>query len=50
MNRIIVPLLVLFSIIYIINFVRCFIENEKEKIQIYYDEEWNPYDIWDDEL
>ena len=64
MSRIIIPLLVLFSIVYIIHFVRWFIKNEKEKVQIYYKDKSEDYSdpliqqayfknitiSWDDEL
>ena len=43
MSKIIIPLLVLFSIVYIIHFVRWFIENEKEKVQIYYKDKNKEY-------
>ena len=43
-----VALLIIFSLVYIVYFVRKSKRKQKEA-QIRYDEEWSPYDIWDDE-
>ena len=46
----VVALLIIFSLVYMLHFVRWFIKNEKKEIKIHYKRKWNPYDIWDDEL
>ena len=46
----VVALLVIFSIVYILHFVRCFIKNEKKEAKYITKENVTPYDIWEDEL
>ena len=44
-----VALLVIFSLFYILHFVRM-AKRERKEIKVHYKRKYNPYDIWDDDL